>query len=56
VWRLIRDDHVMSCELCNESRDGFGWEVVIRQGGELSFSRRCETERGTSRARCGRTT
>ena len=45
VWRLIRDDHVMSCELCDESRDGFQWEVVIRQDGELSFSRRCETER-----------
>jgi hypothetical protein len=34
----------MSCELCDESREGFGWEVVIRQDGELSFSRRCETE------------
>ena len=45
AWRLIRDDHVMSCELRDESHEGFGWEVVIRQGDEVSFLRRCETER-----------
>jgi hypothetical protein len=45
VWRLIRDEHVLSCELRDESREGFGWDVVIRQDDEVSFSRRCETER-----------
>jgi len=35
----------MSCELRDESHEGFGWEVVIHQDDEVSFSRRCETER-----------
>jgi hypothetical protein len=45
TWRLIRDDHVLSCELRDESREGFGWAVIIRQDGEVSFSRPCENER-----------
>jgi hypothetical protein len=44
AWRLTREDHVLSCELRDESREGFGWEVVIRQDDQVSFSRRCETE------------
>ena len=36
---------MLRCELRDESREGFGWDVVIRENDELSFSRRCETER-----------
>jgi hypothetical protein len=43
-WRVTRGDRVMSSELRGESRSGAGWDVVIRQDGELSFSRRCRDE------------
>ena len=35
---------MLRCELCDESREGFGWDVVIRENDAVSFSRRCETE------------
>jgi hypothetical protein len=44
AWHVTKDGHVISCELRNEERTGAGWDVVIRQGGELSFSRRCADE------------
>ena len=36
----------MSCELRAESRYGAGFDVVVVQDGELSFSRRCADEAG----------
>jgi len=44
VWRVTKDGRVIGCELRDESRVGGGWDVVIRQDGELSFSRRCADE------------
>ena len=41
---MAKDGHSLRCALRDESREGVGWEVVIRQDGALSFSRRCETE------------
>jgi hypothetical protein len=41
---VTRDGRVLSCELRDESKIGGGWDVVIRQDGELSFSRRCADE------------
>jgi hypothetical protein len=38
------DGRTIACELRDESRYGGGWDVVIRQDGELSFSRRCPDE------------
>jgi hypothetical protein len=34
----------IACELRDESRYGAGWDVAIREDGELSFSRRCPDE------------
>jgi hypothetical protein len=45
-WRVTKDGRVLSCELRNEDRLGFGWDVVILQDGELSFSRRCADAAG----------
>jgi hypothetical protein len=44
AWTLTLDGHTIACELCDESKLGGGWDVVIRQDGELSFSRRCPDE------------
>ncbi len=44
TWRVTRDGRTISCELRDESRLGAGWDVAIRQDGELSFSRRCPDE------------
>jgi hypothetical protein len=44
AWRVTKDGRTISCELRNEERTGAGWDVVIRQDGELSFSRRCADE------------
>jgi hypothetical protein len=44
AWRVTKDGRTISCELRNEERIGGGWDVVIRQDGELSFSRRCPDE------------
>jgi hypothetical protein len=46
AWRVTKDGRVLSCELRNDARAGAGWDVVIRQDGELSFSRRCADEQG----------
>jgi len=43
---VTKDGHTIACELRNEERLGFGWDVIIRQDGELSFSRRCADEAG----------
>ena len=47
VWRLRDSDtgRVQTCELRDNSRAGAGWEVQIREGGEILVSRRCENER-----------
>jgi hypothetical protein len=44
VWRVTKGGRTISCELYNEERLGAGWDVAIRQDGELSFSRRCPDE------------
>jgi len=44
MWSVTKDGHTIACELRDDSRVGGGWDVVIRQDGELSFSRRCENE------------
>ena len=47
VWRLRHPDgRVQSCELCDDSKAGAGWDVRIVQDGETLFSRRCVDERG----------
>ena len=45
LWGVTKDGRMLRCELRDESREGFGWDVVIREHDALSFSRRCETER-----------
>jgi hypothetical protein len=44
AWRVTRDGHAIRCELRSDEGVGGGWEVVIRQDGDLSFSRRCANE------------
>jgi hypothetical protein len=44
VWTMTLDGHTIACELRDESRWGGGFDVLIRQDGELSFSRRCVSE------------
>jgi hypothetical protein len=44
LWRLVRDGHTLSCELRDGSRSGAGWDVLVLEDDEVSFSRRCETE------------
>src|SRR6185369_14668892 len=44
VWQVVKDGRNIACELHNELRLGAGWDVTIRQDGELSFSRRCADE------------
>jgi hypothetical protein len=44
AWTLTLDGRTIACELRDESRIGAGWDVAIRQDGELSFSRRCPDE------------
>jgi hypothetical protein len=46
LWVLSKDHRIISCELRDESRSGAGFDLVIRQDGELSFSRRCADEAG----------
>jgi hypothetical protein len=47
VWRLRDRDtgRVQTCELCDHSPAGAGWEVQIIEAGEILVSRRCENER-----------
>jgi hypothetical protein len=45
LWGVTKDGRMLRCELRDESREGFCWDVVIRDNDALSFSRRCETER-----------
>jgi hypothetical protein len=44
--RLTRDGRTIACEMYDESSVGAGWDVAIRQDGELAFSRRCADEAG----------
>jgi len=44
VWSVTKDGRTIACELRNEERIGAGWDVVIVQDDELSFSRRCANE------------
>jgi hypothetical protein len=44
VWRVTLNGRVISCELRDETKIGAGWDVCIRQDGELLFSRRCPDE------------
>ena len=44
VWRVTLEGRTIACELHDESRLGAGWDVAIRQDGELSFSSRCPDE------------
>src|SRR5438034_8840712 len=39
VWRLPHGDRVQSCELRNAERADAGWDVLVRENGELLFSR-----------------
>ena len=43
---MTKDGRTIACELRDDSKTGAGWDVVIRQDGELSFSRRCADEAG----------
>jgi hypothetical protein len=48
VWRL-RDPvtgRVQTCELRDDTTVGAGWDVLILEGDEPLFSRRCVDERG----------
>jgi hypothetical protein len=44
LWVLSKDHRIISCELRDESRSGAGFDLVIRQDGEFSFSRRCRDQ------------
>jgi len=44
VWRVTKDGRTISCELHDESHFNAGWDVAVRENGELSFSRRCVNE------------
>jgi hypothetical protein len=44
LWRLMKDGRTITCELRDETKIGGGFDVVIRQDDELSFSRRCPDE------------
>jgi hypothetical protein len=44
LWRVSRDGRTISYELRDVQRTGAGWDVLIQQDGELSFSRRCADE------------
>jgi hypothetical protein len=46
LWSVTKDGRRISCELRDESKSGAGFDVVIRQDGELSFSRLCKDEKG----------
>jgi hypothetical protein len=41
VWRLRKDDRVLTCELRNDERAGAGCDVQLLEGAELRASRRC---------------
>jgi hypothetical protein len=67
-WPLHHaDGRVQSCELCDHSHVGAGWDVVLLEGEECLLSRRCvdqhraravavALEQDTRRARVGRPT
>jgi hypothetical protein len=44
IWRVTKYGRVIGCVLRNDERVGGGWDCIIVQDGELSFSRRCLTE------------
>jgi hypothetical protein len=44
LWRLSSGDHVLVCELIDDSPVGAGWEVRLRKDGELTTGHRCEAE------------
>lgn len=44
LWRLVNGDHVLVCELLDDSDAGAGFEVRLRKDGELIVGRRCESE------------
>ena len=44
VWSVMKDGRTLACELYDESAIDAGWDVAIREDGELSFSRRCRDE------------
>jgi len=46
VWRLRAGDRVQWCELRDQSKVGAGVDVIVYEGDEPSFSRRCVDERG----------
>jgi len=46
VWRLRRDDHLLTCELRDQGRVGAGFDVQLFRDGELLASRRCATVDG----------
>ena len=41
IWRLRKDDRVLTCELRNDERAGDDCDVQFLEGGELLASRRC---------------
>jgi hypothetical protein len=47
VWRLKdrAGRGVRMCELHDDSKAGAGWDVLLLEGGEAVFSRRCGNER-----------
>jgi hypothetical protein len=44
VWKVTKDGRTMACELRDDSRSGAGWDVVVYEEREWSFSRRCADE------------
>jgi hypothetical protein len=45
VWRLRHaGGRVQRCELRDDAQSGAGWTVMLLQGDELLFSRRCADE------------
>jgi hypothetical protein len=46
VWCLRKDGRIQTCELRDDSKVGAGWDVLVLEGRELIFSRRCADEKG----------
>ena len=44
VWRLKHAGRVQQCELRDDVQAGAGWTVMLFEGDELLFSRRCPDE------------
>jgi hypothetical protein len=44
LWRLVNGDHVLVCEMLDDSPSGPGFELRLRKNGELTSGHRCDTK------------